>query len=134
MLYPDVCPFCGRLTDGGICDSCASRVHLIHEPRCRKCGKPIEDVRGELCGDCAGKRHYFTAGRSLYLHVPPVKQAVYDFKYKNRRIYGGIFGRMMAAEFEGLLRSWNICCIIPIPLHRSRRRERGYNQAEILAG
>lgn len=117
----------------GICDRCASKVHLIHEPRCKKCGKPLDRDEREFCQDCQRSKHYFREGRSLYLHVHPVDKAIYDFKYKNLRIYGEVFGKMMAQEFEGILRRWKIQCILPIPLHRSRKRSRGYNQAEILA-
>lgn len=72
-------------------------------------------------------------GRSLWVHKTPVSQGIYRFKYKNRRCYGEIFAAEMAAEFERIVKEWKIEEIIPVPLHRSRQRKRGYNQAQILA-
>lgn len=63
----------------------------------------------------------------------PVSQGIYRFKYKNRRCYGEIFAAEMAAELGDAVKQWKIEEIIPVPLHRSRQRIRGYNQAQILA-
>lgn len=54
-------------------------------------------------------------------------------KYHNKRYYAEIFGKELADEFEFQIRRWGIQAIIPIPLHRSKMRKRGYNQAELLA-
>lgn len=105
----------------------------IQEPRCKKCGKPIRDYAKEYCFDCVGKQHVFEEGRSLWLHKEPVNQAIYAFKYKNRRIYGKIFGAEMAENYGDYLKRRRVDLIVSIPLHKKRRRIRGYNQAEILA-
>lgn len=62
-----------------------------------------------------------------------VRPAIYQFKYHNRRIYGRAFAREMVRAYGRTIRKWQIAIIIPIPLSKSRRRKRGYNQAEILA-
>lgn len=69
----------------------------------------------------------------MWLHVPPVSKAIYQFKFHNKRYYGQIFAREMAREYGQWVRDCGIEEIIPVPLHPSRRRERGYNQAELLA-
>ena len=56
-----------------------------------------------------------------------------DLNTKNRRCYGEIFAAEMAAELGDAVKQWKIEEIIPVPLHRSRQRIRGYNQAQILA-
>lgn len=48
-------------------------------------------------------------------------------------MYGEIYGREMAEQFNDLIRMWEIDVLIPVPLHRKRQRKRGYNQAEIIA-
>ena len=87
----------------------------------------------EYCRDCQKKKYAFEAGKSIWVHKAPVSQGIYRFKYKNRRCYGEIFATEMAAELGDTVKQWKIEEIIPVPLHRSRQRIRGYNQAQILA-
>lgn len=75
----------------------------------------------------------FEEGRSLWIHQSPVSDAVYAFKYQNRRIYGKIFGKEMAKKYGSFLEHRQVALIVPIPLHKKRRRRRGYNQAELAA-
>lgn len=132
LLYPAKCPFCGVLNEG-ICDKCKEKHPIIREPRCMKCGKPIQKETQEFCYDCSRMKHWYEFGRSLWVHQEPVNEAIYAFKYKNRRVYGEVFARELAKEYNDLLKRQKVELIIPIPLHKSRRRERGYNQTEILA-
>ena len=101
------------------------------------CGKPLRDEAEEYCPDCrkqmAGGGSSLHRGRSLWLHREPVSGAVYRFKYKNRRRFGKIFAQELADSYGGLIRRWAVDEIIPVPLHPSRLRKRGFNQAEILA-
>lgn len=63
----------------------------------------------------------------------PVSMSIYQFKYKNRRIYGEFYAKEMVRIYGRLIREWEIEVIVPIPLHRKKKRFRGYNQAEIVA-
>lgn len=87
----------------------------------------------EFCPDCEERKSHYEQGRSLWLHASPVSDAVYRMKYHNKRCYAEIFGKELAETFREQIARWGIQEIIPIPLHRSRRRKRGYNQAELLA-
>ena len=133
-MYPKRCPFCQEISPEGICGECRKQIIKIKEPKCIHCGKPLDDETKEFCMDCGRKESYYEQGRSLWLHIPPVSTAVYRMKYHNKRSYAEIFGKELAKEFEHQISSWKIQTIIPIPLHSSRRRKRGYNQAELLAG
>lgn len=106
---------------------------MIQEPRCKKCGKPIQKETEKYCYDCEKTEHFYEWGRSLWVHKSPVNEAIYAFKYQNKRIYGEIFARELAKEYGKYLKQQKVELIIPIPLHKSRRRERGYNQTEIIA-
>lgn len=98
-----------------------------------KCGKPIRNGQKELCGDCARHAPAFDAGRSLWLHQEPVSGALYRLKYQNQRYYGKFFAECLYNRFRKVLCVWKIDVIVPVPLHRSRYRKRGYNQAEVIA-
>ena len=87
----------------------------------------------EYCRDCQKRTWAYTRGRGLWLHTGDVERALYQFKFYNKRSYGEIFGKELARCFGEQLASWQIEEIIPIPLHFSKKRQRGYNQAEILA-
>lgn len=133
ILYPQTCCFCGKVSRESICHACKKQVEYISEPRCKKCGKPIQQEAKEFCCDCEGKDTYYDQGRNLWLHKGMVKKSIYEFKYKNRRIYGIGYAEEMYRLYKEKIRDWNVTCIIPIPLHRNRKRQRGYNQAEIIA-
>lgn len=98
-----------------------------------QCGKQIRSKEQEYCYDCMHTHHYYEQGLSLWNHKPPVNQSVYQFKYHNQRRYAKIYAQEIVKEFHREINRWNPDVIMPIPLHRSRRRKRGYNQAEILA-
>lgn len=132
FFYPSKCPFCGEI-NSGICETCREKYPIIQEPRCKKCGKPIQKETEEYCYDCKNTVHFYEWGRSLWIHKSPVNEAIYAFKYKNKRIYGEVFAREFAKQYGKLLKQQKIELIIPIPLHKKRRRERGYNQTEIIA-
>lgn len=106
---------------------------IIEEPRCKKCGKPIRRKEAEFCYDCEREELCYEQGRSLWLHKMPVSSSIYAFKYKNRRVYGEVYGREMAKTFRKIIRLWEIDVIVPVPLHKKKQKKRGYNQAEILA-
>lgn len=135
LLWPEICPFCGDVYRNGICPACESKLNLLRitQPRCMKCGKPVRRHEQEYCRDCEGKKHHFDSGRALWLHKPPVSQSIYQFKYHNQREFGKYYAREMVRQYSGLIREWNPDFIIPIPLHKRRRRKRGFNQSQIMA-
>ena len=69
----------------------------------------------------------------MWVHQSDVQASVYRFKYQNRRIYSEFYAKMLAEQYGSAVRRWKICLIIPIPLYRKRRRQRGYNQSELVA-
>lgn len=135
-IYPEKCPFCGKILEKkerGICKDCRKTLPYIQEPRCMKCGKPLRKEEEEYCYDCQKKTHFFEEGRSLWVHKPPVNQAVYAFKYQDLRCYGKVFAREMVLHMADYLERLPADALVPIPLHTKRYLDRGYNQAQILA-
>lgn len=98
-----------------------------------KCGKPVRSEEQEYCRDCESRDYAYDQGRSLWLHVSPVTQAIYQFKFHNKRYYADIFAKEMAHRYGDWIRSREIEEILPVPLHPSRLRSRGFNQACLLA-
>lgn len=98
-----------------------------------KCSKPLEDDMRELCQDCERKMHGFVRGVAAFSYSKAMKKSMYGFKYNNRREYGKYYAGVIWDEFGDIIRSWNADALIPVPLHKSRQRKRGYNQAQVLA-
>lgn len=98
-----------------------------------QCGKQIRSTEKEYCYDCAHTHHYYEQGLSLWNHRNPVNQSVYQFKYHNQRRYANIYSKEIVEAFREEILRWKPDVIMPVPLHWTRKRKRGYNQAQILA-
>ena len=135
LIYPRRCPVCDDIVGGTrlICEPCRLRLHPVREPFCKKCGKPLSTQEAEYCPDCGRRKHLYTRGRAVFEYDFVMRESIGRFKYENRREYGDFYVREMLGSCKEAVRSWNIDLISPIPLHRSRRRTRGFNQAELIA-
>lgn len=112
---------------------CKKLLQYVKEPRCKKCGKPIERMEQEYCYDCAKKRHFYIQGAAVWVYNEPMKKSIYQFKYHNKREYADFYVQEIVREYGKLIREWGADVLIPIPLHSSRKRKRGFNQAELLS-
>lgn len=135
ILWPETCPFCGKVNKDGVCAKCARAAEklFVVEPRCMKCGKPVRYKEQEYCHDCRHIHHYYDRGAGVWLHKNPVSRSIYQFKYHNQRVYARFYAEVIADRYGRLIREWKPQGIVPVPLHIRRRRKRGYNQAELLA-
>ena len=137
LIYPRRCPICQEIIPYGAgklaCDTCRRRVPYIRGNRCMKCGKPVESEDMEYCFDCASDEKHYEKGYPLMLYTKDVKQGVLAMKYHNRREYAEFYSQEMLKEFAGEWKAIRFDGIVPVPVHRHRRRVRGYNQAELLA-
>ena len=136
LLYPRRCPLCQDiLTDKAalICMKCRTKAVPIRGPKCKTCGKPVASLETEYCPDCQEKTHFFTSGRAVFLYEKEIRKSVYQFKFHNKREYAGFYVSEMERVCGDEIRTWNPDVIIPIPMYKRKKRQRGYNQAEILA-
>ncbi len=136
LVFPRRCPFCdGYATFGQLlCEECREKEKelLIKEPWCMKCGKPIREETEEYCLACRTRKHLFTRGRSLY-EYRGFAPSIYRFKYEDRREYAEYYGKQIARFLGPEIRSWKPDVLIPVPLHERKLRDRGFNQAKLLA-
>ena len=116
-----------------MCLKCREKLPYIDEPCCKKCGKQICQEQEEYCADCQRKQHAYTEGRALFSYNDVMRQSVAAFKYKNRQEYAEWYGEELARRFGAQLKRWGTEALIPVPIHQSRYRKRGYNQAALLA-
>ena len=141
LLYPKRCPGCDDVLYDRksairprICAVCEKKLPCIRQPICLKCGKQLDEEEAELCGDCRRRTHFFERGMAAFSYSDLMKNSMYAFKYNNRREYAEFYAESIYSLAGEAVRAWRAEVMIPVPLHRSRERARGYNQANVLAG
>ena len=136
LLFPRRCPVCGEIVEPygeKICPECVRALSPVREPCCKKCGKEISDRQGEYCPDCMHRPKTFDSGASLLNYNETTRGSMASIKYKDRREYLDFYAQAMNIRFAKRVQVWGVEALVPVPIHSSRRRERGFNQAEELA-
>lgn len=137
LLFPSPCVACGaRPTTGPFCRECSGSIEPIGKNRCLTCSVRLPIApRGKLpsprCRDCEDEPPAFARVHSPFVHGGPIAQAIHRLKYKGRREVARSLAPLLASSCAATLSS--VDAIVPIPLHKERRRERGYDQALLLA-
>jgi ComF family protein len=135
FLLPPVCASCDRLvsdrTDALVCGVCWSRLQLLPAPRCERCGHPSDRYD---CRWCPLLPPFVRAARSSCWVGPGTALAiVHALKYGGwTRVAEGMGTRMARLSFPiDVVRERS--ALVPVPLARTRERERGYNQSGLIA-
>lgn len=113
--------------------SCISKLSPIKSPSCKKCGKEVIGERTEYCYDCSRHTRTFDWGMALLQYNEAAKHSMAAVKYKNRREYLDFYAAAIDSRFRKNILRLQADALVPVPIHPSRRRQRGYNQAEELA-
>jgi len=129
LILPPRCGGCRKL-GSWLCDRCRSRIRRLEEPLCRRCGVEVASTRNE-CG-CRARLTSLTRLRSAVAYEGPIEVAVHRFKYQGWRRLAEPLALLLAERLvvEGVAAQ----TVVAVPLHPSRMRQRGFNQAELLAG
>ncbi|MBI4556885.1 MAG: ComF family protein [Candidatus Hydrogenedentes bacterium] len=144
LLLPIFCKKCGLrlLTEenGFFCPTCWELSPRIQRPFCTVCGKPhpgavgFATQRNFPCADCrAEKRLPYRRIYGAAYYEDAVAEAIKLFKFNDKSRLAGPLGRLMAEFASRELECDEYDYLTPVPLHRVRRRARGYNQSELLA-
>lgn len=110
---------------------CVDKLPVISGPRCIICSKSVSS--NEIyCRDCKSKRHHFQRGFCLWTYNKSTGKIVADIKYSGQKTGIEFITHELVYHTAGLMRSWNVDAIIPVPLHRRKLRKRGFNQAALI--
>ena len=135
LIYPRRCPVCGDIASprGKLaCLYCKEKLKLVVEPKCKKCGKHVGFEEQEFCFDCVKKQHQYSYGISLWEYDSTMKKSISDFKYNSRKEYADFYIDEFIKYYESEILIMSPDILVPIPIHKSKLIDRGYNQAEIL--
>lgn len=135
-LYPRRCPVCDEIVmpkGALICPSCFPKLSYVKGPTCKKCGKQVFSETIEYCYDCTRRRHSFEHGLALINYDDYARHSMAAIKYNNKRQYLDFYGEAICQRYGPQILRMNAQALIPVPIHPSRKRRRGFNQAELLA-
>ncbi len=139
LVFPPNCVGCGTVPDTRavpLCLKCAEEIPRVGPLACSRCCQPYAGVADSdfVCANCGNVHYYFEAFATVYLAKGSVREAVHDFKY--RELIGLVpllTGWMLDALEDPRLVGRVFDRIVPVPLYARKMRERGYNQALLLA-
>jgi ComF family protein len=138
LLFPPHCVACHHL-GAWLCPDCLEAIETIHPPVCRRCGLPVSELQTThsstpICKRCQRAPLQLDGLLAYAFHDGPLREAIHQFKYADLRSLAGPLGQLMTERWATLTpRDLEPDVIVPVPLHPSRQRQRGYNQATLLA-
>jgi ComF family protein len=142
VFFPAPCRVCGAtLTSASripICQRCLDSFVRVPTPLCLCCGRPFvspvaADAIQPLCRLCRGKQYAFERTRTFAIYDDAIGSAIQLLKYDQVTRLGDWFAARLADVVAAEGDNFHVDVVVPVPLHPLRLRERGYNQAEIIA-
>ena len=146
-LFPADCRLCGqpltKISRLPVCQTCLAAIHPIEGGRCVVCGERILSPHavaqaaadGQRCILCRRVEPPFLRAVSYGSYEGGLRELIHLLKYEQVRSAIGVLGRMLAMAIGDLQPEFSDAeiCVLPVPLHRRKLRQRGFNQSELIA-
>lgn len=138
LVYPSSCAACAATVEAGkqLCAHCADEAPRLRAPFCARCSQPFAGAITDsfVCENCRDRVLHFDAAVSAYRSRGVVRKVMHDFKYGGQLHLRYLLGEWLCETLaDPRLCGRRFDCVVPVPLHPARERERGFNQAEVLA-
>lgn len=134
FLYPAQCNVCegplGLESHPYICNSCWEEIDYMESPWCEICGIPHTD---NLCETCATKPPRFGKLRTIAHYESTLRQAIHLFKFERQISLGKPLSRLIVDNMPKDINITDYDYVLPVPIHKKRLRERGFNQSILLS-
>jgi ComF family protein len=144
VFFPSECRLCGKsltnISTLPVCSGCIDSMLPLEGPRCVVCGEylvssyqfSLGDAR---CGECSRQDPLFERAVAYGAYQSGLRELIHLLKYARIRPAAKVMGRMLADAIADLAPEFDKVppLVVPVPLHRGRLRERGFNQAESIA-
>lgn len=152
-VFPGICMRCDRLFRHDVitrertgpwfpaaalapyfCPDCRDRWTAVASPLCSRCGLVFKSREGDdhLCGRCLDYPGAFTRARAAGIYDHSLRIAIHALKFKRRVHLAAPLGELLFHTFQQYWGAGDIDLVAPVPLHRKRLRQRGFNQAYLL--
>ncbi len=143
FVFPAECAYCHQFAGDDriliFCRSCWSAMTLIPSSICPRCGKPypsqtvLQHSPAFLCGDCRVSPPFFNRTYTAAYYEGVLREAIQQFKFHQKTKLGKPLAQLLIARLPENIDIHEYQAILPVPLHKTRQKERGYNQSAILA-
>jgi predicted amidophosphoribosyltransferase len=136
VLFPPRCAGCGDF-ETHLCARCRDMLVPAGPDSCPRCGEPgpVATLAGR-CSHCMARTSSFAGARSAFLHETVARQLVAEFKFGGQPVLGRVMAELAGPTFRAFVDSLgprDKVAVTWVPSHRSVERQRGYNQAAVLA-
>ncbi len=143
-LFPSDCRLCSspltNISRLPVCEACLEQIDAVEGIVCTICGEKIQTAlaqtdRAALCGLCQKKTPPFAQAAAYGSYTGVLRDLVHLLKYDQIRPAANVLGRLLAEAIAGLETNFgdDRAIVIPVPLYKGKRRQRGFNQAELIA-
>ncbi len=138
LIYPSVCVLCREGIKSGsplVCEQCLENLQVLRPPHCFRCGAPIHEKAFRIvsCNACPPDKLYYQKARSiLSFYDPNVRELIHALKYNYQTSLAEPLGEILLNGFLEMFEQQYFDAIVPVPLHKRRRRNREYNQSALL--
>lgn len=129
LLYPQRCKYCNNVIDirREICHTCENTLKKIEGDICKLCGASVNDC------DCGHKKHFYKYICAPFYYEGAASRAIWRFKFRNATNLSKVFAEDMAKCFNEHYSGFDFDLCTFVPSSKKSLKERGYNQAELLA-
>lgn len=137
VILPPLCHICHSFIPNAgklhICPACRDGLPLVAAPLCPICGISFIGAGGDhLCGACLTHPPHFDSARAHFLYEGAIRELIHSFKYNYHTQLRNPLAHLALEGMRGFLTDCEPHLIVPVPLHCSRLRQRGFNQAVLL--
>jgi ComF family protein len=141
VLFPSGCRLCDALLTRPdrlpVCNACLESFRKLPDEICDRCGQPWTDkgdVDGDenVCGVCRERGFAFDAARSFGVYDGALARAIVLMKYERIEPLAGWFAKRLAEAAQRIPVQFAADLVVPVPLHRTRQKERGFNQVDVF--
>jgi competence protein ComFC len=140
IIYPKICLVCKHKlapkTQNLVCVECWGKIRKNLPPFCHRCGRQLKApfIAKNICVSCLKKDLHFDRAFSPCIYEGSLKELIHDFKYKNKQYLGATLSRLMIDFINEYHVPMDVIdLIVPVPLHKTKLREREFNQAQVLS-
>jgi ComF family protein len=136
LFFPSHCAGCEEaIRSGWLCKSCVDSLVPVTPPRCEACSQPYSGALGSfVCANCRGRAFHFVCAVAVMQSRGIVRDLIHRFKYGGEVWVGALLSDFLTQGLgDPRLKGRSFDAVVPVPLHPLRRREREFNQAEVLS-
>lgn len=136
LVFGSLCFLCREAAPpggGGLCKSCCETMAPIAGELCPVCGALDKTGEDSACPGCISEPRVFDSARAYTEYAGLARETVLAFKYGGKPGLARAIANLMADWAAEIVREEGSEVLVPVPLHGERLKERGYNQAALLA-